>query len=216
MTFESYKEMCKKHKIKNPYNTEDEYYRAYPPTEEVKRVVPKLVKTKQPTLGLNIINSKKIRIAKPDIPRRQYNKRPSDWKRKAKTNRVMVAPKITYKGMSVEEIRAHKNKLAREWRARVKPERTAYSELTDAQKEGYKAAKMKHYEANRDAILAKNKAKRANRTPEQKALNAENMRQYRASLTEEKLAEMNRRTRDARRLKRKREKDARNNTTIKA
>jgi hypothetical protein len=202
MTFESYKEMCKKHKIKNPYNTEDEYYRAYPPLEVVKKEVPKVVKTVQPTLGVNIINNKKIRIAKPDVPKRTYQKRTSDWKRPSKSGRVIVAPRVSMKGLTAKEIREHKNRLNRERIARDKPTKgTPYSRHTAEQREAYNKARIKHYHANRDEVLAKNKAKYSLLTDEQRQAKNEAMRAWRASLTPEVRSAMNKRARDAKKLK---------------
>lgn len=193
MTYEAYKDMCKKHNIENPYKTDEDYYRAYPQkVEEAKP--PKVIKTKQPTLGLNIVDSHKIRIAKSDKPnepkpKRSYSKRLSDWKRPNKSGRVMVAPKISYHGMSADEIKAHKAKLARDWRARteVKERAKKYCDLTDDEKKVLSEKKKKYYQANKERICKKAKEARANATPEQKQISVKRLQKWREKQREAKI-----------------------------
>lgn len=194
MTYEqfvkSFNKARKKGDSREPMS-EDQFNEMMGLDKREEKTAPKVVKTKQPTLGLNIIDSHKIRISKPDKPdakpKRSYVKRDADWKRSAKTNRVMVAPKISYKGMSVEEIKAHKAKLAREWRARTpeKKHTKKYSEMTDDEKKALSIQKKKYYQDNKERLRQKARDKRSKETPEQKQANTIRMQKWREKVKEE-------------------------------
>jgi hypothetical protein len=123
--------------------------------------------------------------------------------------------------MTTEEKKAHKAKLAREWRQRTgKAQWKPYSEYTAEEKIVLSEQKKKWYQENKARLVEKARIRRANPTDEDKKINRDRMKIWRDNLTPEEKKAISVKHNEARRKKRlqSREEDGNdvsNNTTVK-
>lgn len=137
--------------------TREEYEIKYSdPIKEEKKIE---TRRKEPTLKLSVSapNASIKKPPKPVVVRSPRERDRSKEKPRNRTGRIMT-PKVSYDGMSIEDIKSHKAKLAREWRAKRKEAgiKTVYAPITDVGRE----KKREYYLKNADKIKAKTKAYR--------------------------------------------------------
>lgn len=166
--------------------SEDEFNIKYAKPIEPEKTIE--TRRKEPTLKL-AVSKTKAQIKKPpkpingEIVKKLIVKSPLirdriTEKPRNKTGRIMT-PKISYDGMSVEDIKAHKAKLAREWRAKRKEAVIVRIPvpITDEDRQ----RKREYYQQNSEKIKAKTKAyrQRINSTKEGRAKSNDRIKEWR-------------------------------------
>lgn len=185
MNYQAYCTMCKKHRIKNPYESEEHYNRAYGIVEREEPLVirPKHKESLESLASIvNNVRHKKSKRHKQAVDRAKAIKEPKPKKIVApkeprRTYRSYTSEKVSIKNMSIEEKRAHKAKLARERRAIDKANGTL-KKLSEDQREKQRIYSRENYHANREARRAQVKQKRASMSEEEKAARKAYMKEY--------------------------------------
>lgn len=217
MNWKAYKKMCKEERIDNPYEDEEHYNRAY---GIVEREAPLVIKPKhKETLKslesiVNNIRHKKSKRHREAVEtskaiKEPKPKKPSTPKPERRVYRSFTSEKVSLKGMSIEERRAHKAKLARERRAIDKANGTLKPK-TEEERERQRLYSIANYHANKEVRRAQVKAKRANMTEEEKAARKAYMKEYQKKNREA----INARERERKRKRREAKKMAATNNTF--